>query len=150
MSKVVWKKEEVKLLVIKVFKAVKRGLPIEVGFEWTAAKLPNKTISNIHTLWYTKLNHKYKEKLEFYRKTTSQYRYHGGSWTTKEDFKVIMAVKESVVTGQTLESLLRKLAPTLDRTYSSVMTRWYKTLSKNEKVKKDIEEFKLTIMREAV
>lgn len=149
-KRITWKQEEVKLLVNKVFKAVKRGLPIEVGFDWTAAKLPHIPMSSIRSLWNFKLNDKYKDRLDEYRKGVYQQRTNGGAWSKSEDFKVVMAVKKSIVTKKPLDSLFQKLSIELDRTYSSVMTRWYKTLSKNERIQKDLEEFKKVVTEEAV
>lgn len=144
-TKTVWTLEETKLVVVKVFKAVKRGLPLEVGFEWAYNKLSGKSMSKIRSYWYNKLQHKYMNKLNMYRKGIYNVRPKGGTWSPKEDFKVIMAIKEAIVTGFTIDSLLTALAKQLGRTQSAVVTRWYKILSKKDSVVKDLLEYKIAV-----
>ncbi|MNB91969.1 hypothetical protein D3C81_587390 [compost metagenome] len=147
MEKITWTNEETKLLVIKVFKAVKRGLPIDIGFEWTFNKLDGRSLAAIRSHWYLNLNNKYKEKLAFYKKGVYVQRSNGGQWSKKDDQTIITTVKESIVTGKSLSDLFTSLANKLDRTQSAIQTRWYKVLSKKKSIISEMEQFELELRK---
>ncbi|MNV67109.1 hypothetical protein D3C71_1598960 [compost metagenome] len=136
--------ENRKMLVMKVFKATKRGLPMDIGFEWASKKLVGveMNIVQVRNYWYDSMHDRYRDKLAFYKKGISISKSNGGQWSKKDDDKIIMLVKESYITGKSLEQMFIKLGESLDRTQKAVSVRWYNVLSKKKSVILDMEAFK--------